>query len=136
MAAPDRPALDPAPLGLLAGQRAIITGGAHGIGRAAAIRFAAEGARVAVLDIDGEAAQATADEVGGIAVTVDMRDLSATSAAVDEATAALGGLTAVFANAGIGESIPIHRMTDEDYRRLVDANLGGTFATIRAAIPH
>jgi NAD(P)-dependent dehydrogenase (short-subunit alcohol dehydrogenase family) len=65
-----------------------------------------------------------------------VRDLAATSAAVDEAAAALGGLTAVFANAGIGESKPIHLMTDEDYHRLVDSNLGGTFATIRAAIPH
>lgn len=136
MTVPAGAALDPPPLGLLAGQRALVTGGAHGIGRAAAVRFAAEGARVAVLDVDGDAARAVAEEIGGVAVTVDVADPVATTAAVDEAAAALGGLTAVFANAGLGVSKPVHLMTDEDYDRILAANLGGTFATIRAALPH
>ena len=55
-------------MGLLIGQRAVVTGGGSGIGRAACRRFAAEGAAVAVLDIDGDCAQATAKEIDGVAI--------------------------------------------------------------------
>ncbi|MDA3039722.1 MAG: SDR family oxidoreductase [Actinomycetota bacterium] len=128
--------LDPPARGLLAGQLALVTGGGGGIGRAAVVRFAAEGATVAVLDIDHDAAHATADAVGGLALVVDVADTRAVAAAVDEVAREFGGLTAIVANAGLGVSIPIDRMSDDDYERIVAVNLGGTFATIRAALPH
>lgn len=132
----DDDVLDPPALGLLTGQKALITGGGAGIGRAAAVRFAAEGASVAVLDIDREAAEETAAAIGGIAIVADVADPSAVAAAVDEAADRLGGLSALVANAGLGMSVPIDRMSDDDYDRIVSVNLGGTFASIRAALPH
>lgn len=128
--------LDPSPRGLLDGQRALITGGGDGIGRAAAIRFAAEGATVAVLDVDAVAARRTAEQIGGFAVVADVADPVAVAGAVDAAVAALGGLSALVANAGLGMSVPIDRMTDDEYAQIVAVNLGGTFASVRAALPH
>ena len=63
-----------ATMGLLDGQRAVVTGGGSGIGRATCRRMAEEGARVAVLDFNAEAAQAVADEIGGISYQVDVGD--------------------------------------------------------------
>lgn len=123
-------------MGLLDGQRAIVTGGGSGIGEAAARRMAAEGAAVAVLDRDGEAARRVADDVGGVAVVADVADRAAVEAAVDEAAGALGGLTAVFNNAGVGNLKPLHRYEDAEWDRLVDVNLKGTFHGVRAAVGH
>ena len=61
-------------MGLLEGKRAIVTGGGSGIGRATCRRMAEEGARVAVLDINGEAAMSVADEIGGVGFAVDVGD--------------------------------------------------------------
>lgn len=121
---------------LLNGRRALVTGGAHGIGRATAERFRAEGAAVAVLDIDGDEARRVASALGGIAVMADVADPAATTAAVDEAARALGGLTTVFANAGFGVSKPLDTYGDEEFARVVGVNLAGTFHTLRAALPH
>ena len=120
----------------LGGHRALVTGGAAGIGAAIVRRLAAGGARVAVLDRDGDAARALADEVGGHAIAVDVADGGATTAAVDEATEVLGGLTDVVANAGVGRNKPLHQYTDDEWRLVVGVNLDGTFHTLRAAIPH
>jgi NAD(P)-dependent dehydrogenase (short-subunit alcohol dehydrogenase family) len=122
--------------GLLPGQLAIITGGAHGIGRATALRFAAEGARVAVIDIDGDAAHDVAGEIDGLALVADVADPVATTAAIEEAAALMGGITTVFANAGFGVSRPLDAYDDEDFDRIVRVNLTGTFHTLRAALPH
>jgi NAD(P)-dependent dehydrogenase (short-subunit alcohol dehydrogenase family) len=121
---------------LLAGQRAVVTGGGHGIGRATAIRFAVEGAQVAVLDVDAKAARDVAHAVAGVAVVADVADAAATTAAIDEAAAALGGLTTVFANAGFGVSRPLDAFDDDEFDRVVRVNLTGTFHTLRAALPH
>jgi NAD(P)-dependent dehydrogenase (short-subunit alcohol dehydrogenase family) len=121
---------------LLAGQRALVTGGGHGIGRATALRFTAEGAQVAILDVDEEAARDAAAAVDGVAVVADVADPAATTAAVDEAAAALGGLTTVFANAGFGVSRPLESFDDDEFDRVVRVNLTGTFHTLRAALPH
>jgi len=122
--------------GLLAGQRALVTGGGHGIGRATALRFAAEGAHVAVLDVDEDAARDAAAAVDGVALVADVADPAATTAAVDEAAAALGGLTTVFANAGFGVSRPLESYDDDEFDRVVRVNLTGTFHTLRAALRH
>jgi len=121
---------------LLAGQRALVTGGGYGIGRATAVRFATEGAQVAVLDVDEDAARDAAAAVDGIAVIADVADPAATTAAIDEAAAFLGGLTAVFANAGFGVSRPLESFDDEQFDRVVRVNLTGTFHTLRAALPY
>jgi NAD(P)-dependent dehydrogenase (short-subunit alcohol dehydrogenase family) len=123
--------------GLLAGAKAIVTGGAHGIGSATAARFVDEGARVAIVDIDGDAAASTAAEVGASAVVVaDVADPEAATAAFDAAAEQLGGLTVVFNNAGAGMAKPLHRYTDDEFARMIGVNLAGTFHCIRAAVPH
>ena len=83
-------------MGLLEGRKAIITGGGGGIGAAAARRFAEEGAAVAVLDLDGDAARAVAAEVGGHAFEVNVARTDAVIDATHQAAAAMGGLTDVF----------------------------------------
>ncbi|KMW58486.1 Short-chain dehydrogenase/reductase SDR [Candidatus Rhodobacter oscarellae] len=87
----------------LKGNGALITGGGSGLGAATARHFAEMGARVAVLDLDQEAAQRVAGEIGGIAVGVDVSDAAAVETAIAEAEAALGQAPRVAVNcAGIG----------------------------------
>jgi 3-oxoacyl-[acyl-carrier protein] reductase/meso-butanediol dehydrogenase/(S,S)-butanediol dehydrogenase/diacetyl reductase len=121
--------------GTLDGHRAIVTGGGAGIGAATARMLAARGADVTILDRHGDAAASVAAEVGGHALTVDVADPDATTAAVQAAAEAMGGLTDVIANAGIGRNKPLHEYTDEEWRLVVGVNLDGTFHTLRAAIP-
>ena len=119
----------------LDGHLAIVTGGGAGIGAATARALVARGARVAVLDRVGERADAIAAEVGGHAFEVDVADPDATTAAVQAAADAMGGLTDVIANAGIGRNKPLHEYTDKEWRLVVGVNLDGVFHTLRAAIP-
>jgi NAD(P)-dependent dehydrogenase (short-subunit alcohol dehydrogenase family) len=123
-------------MALVEGHRAVVTGGASGIGRATCRRLAAEGARVAVLDRGAEAASAVAKEVGGPAIGVDVSDEKAVAAAVAEAAGVLGGISIVFANAGIGTMSAIGETNPEDWQRVVAVNLSGVFYTVRAALPH
>lgn len=122
-------------MGELEGQVAIVTGGASGIGRATAVRFAAEGAFVAVLDRDGDGAAEVALEVGGTAHAVDVRDGDALAAAVRTVTAATGRLDVLFNNAGSGDLRPMHTVEDKLWHRLIDVNLTGTFNGMRVAVP-
>ena len=98
--------------------------------------MAAEGAQVAVLDLDGDSAAAVADEVGGVSFAVDVRDPDAVRAAVDEAAARLGGLDTIFNNAGTGGMARLHEYEPDEFRRVVDVNLHGVWHGIRAAVPH
>jgi NAD(P)-dependent dehydrogenase (short-subunit alcohol dehydrogenase family) len=123
-------------MGLLEGQLAIVTGGAGGIGAATARRMAEEGARVAILDLNAEGAADVAREIGGLAFEVNVADRDETEAAVDAAADALGGLTTIFNNAGIGSLKPLHTYRDKEWDLLVDVNLKGTFNATRAAVPH
>ncbi len=128
---------------MLEGQSAVVTGGASGIGRVTARRMAAEGAAVAVIDLDGEAATAVADELAAAhpgrphsAHQADVTDPDGLAAAVDAAAEVMGGLTLAFNNAGVGNLSPIEQWDPAEWQRIVGVNLGGVFAGIRAEIPH
>lgn len=121
---------------LLQGQKAVITGGGSGIGRAVCQRFAAHGATVAVLDIDKATATATADAVGGLAFEVDVTDAEAMRVTVAEATAALGGLSLLMNNAGGSTMAPIAGWDPDEWDRLVRLNLTGVWNGMRAGVPH
>ena len=93
-------------MGELEGKRVVVTGGASGIGAAAARRMAADGARIAILDIDGAKAEAVARELDGRAWTADVRDLVAVKRAMEEASSWLGGLDVLVNNAGSSRPVP------------------------------
>jgi len=123
----------------LLGKRAIVTGGGSGIGRAAAIKLAAEGASVAVLDVKLETAQATAaliEAAGGraLALRANVANEEEITQAVAEAEKTFGGLDTVIANAGIFLTGRDARATELDlatWREVIDVNLTGTFLTCK-----
>ena len=123
-------------MGLLDGRRALVTGGGSGIGRAVCRRMAAEGAAVAALDIDGDAAGAVAKEIGGVAVPADVTDAESLRRAVDGAAAELGGLTTLFNNAGGSTMAPLAGWDPAEWGRIVALNLTGVFNSMRAGVPH
>jgi NAD(P)-dependent dehydrogenase (short-subunit alcohol dehydrogenase family) len=122
-------------MGLLDGAKAIVTGGASGIGEATCRRFVAEGAAVAVLDRNEEAAGKVAADIGATAVTCDVADGAAFAEAVAAAEAAMGGLTTLVNNAGIGNVKPLHDYTDDEWDLLIGVNQRGVFNGMRAAAP-
>jgi len=123
-------------VGLLDGRRGVVTGGGSGIGRATCRRLAHEGARVAVLDLDGDAAEAVAGEFGGVAFGVDVGDPEAVKSAVDASASALGGLDIVYNNAGTAGFGKLHELDPAEWDRVLRVNLTGVWAGIRAAVPH
>ena len=120
---------------LLAGHRAIVTGGGSGIGAATARRMADEGAQVAIFDVDGEAAKTVAAEAGGTGYAVEVTDAGAVERAVQEAASAMGGLSIMFNNAGTGSFGSIHGMSPDEWERVLRVNLWGVYHGIRAAAP-
>jgi len=122
-------------MGLLDGKAAFVTGGGSGIGAATCRRFAAEGARVAVVDINGDSAKAVASEIDGIAYAVDVTDYDAVADAARDADAQLGGLTTVFNNAGGSNLSPIHDYDVAEWTRIVTLNLTGVFHGFKATAP-
>jgi len=124
-------------------QVALVTGGAGAIGSAIADDLAANGARLAIVDIDGDAAQKTADErtAAGqscIAVRADVADVAGMEEAVARILAQWGRIDILVNNAGIntgGGRVPIHQFAPEDWDRIVRVDLTGVFATSRAVVP-
>ena len=106
-------------MGLLDGQKAVVTGGGSGIGRATCRRMAEEGARVAVFDVNEDSAEAVADEIGGIAFGVDVGDPDALREAFDAAAAELGGLSIMYNNAGTSAFGKLHEMDLADWDRVL-----------------
>lgn len=122
-------------MGLLDGTRALVTGGGSGIGAATCRRFAREGAAVAVLDVNGDAARRVAADVGGIAYEVDVTDFGAMAWALRDADERLGGLTALFNNAGSSNLSPVHGYDEAEWDRIVRVNLTGVFHGFKAGAP-
>ncbi len=121
--------------GGLDGQRAIVTGGASGIGLATAQRLRAAGARVALLDLPGARLDAAAAELEAPALPADVRDAAAVEEAFRAAADTLGGLTTLFLNAGTGSVAPLDRYAPADVARLIDVNLIGVYNGLRAGVP-
>src|SRR5262249_27019254 len=100
------------------------------------IRLTEEGARVAVLDRDGERAEKVAAETGGVGLQVDVTDPEALTRAVDHAARELGGLSIVHANAGIGAMNAVGEMSPQAWGTLTDVTLPGVSRPVHAALPH
>lgn len=122
-------------MGCLDGQRAIVTGGASGIGLASAQRLRDAGAQLALLDLPGERLEAAAAALGAPALAADVRDAAAVGAAFHAAAEALGGLTTLFLNAGAGAVTALDRYSPADVARLIDVNLIGVYNGLRAGLP-
>ncbi|GAP62837.1 3-oxoacyl-[acyl-carrier protein] reductase [Ardenticatena maritima] len=125
----------------LANKTAIITGAAHGIGRATALRFAAEGARVAVADLDAEGAQRVADAIaaqGGtaLAVVVNVRDRASVDAMVRTVLDAWGRIDILVNNAGIIRDAQLLKLSPDDFQAVLDVNITGVFHCTQAVAPH
>ena len=113
----------------LRGRTAVVTGGASGIGRACARRLAAAGARVVVLDRDGDAATAVADEVRGEAVQLDLADLAAVERFAPAADVLVN-------NAGLQHVAPLPDFPPDRFSLLLKVMLEAPFRLLRAVLPH
>jgi len=123
---------------------AIVTGAAQGIGQAIAIQLAANGAHVAILDIDVEKAQETAGQLraaGGkcLVLHADVSSAAQVAEAVEGVVRQLGGIDILVNNAGINLASgrePIHRYAEADWSRILRVDLDGVFYSSKAVIPH
>jgi 3-hydroxybutyrate dehydrogenase len=113
----------------LAGRRAMVTGGASGIGHACAVRLAAAGAAVVVVDRDAAAAEAVAAEVGGTALTIDLSDLDA----VDRLDLDVDVLVN---NAGLQHVAPVHEFPVDRFSYILRLMVEAPFRLVRGALPH
>lgn len=117
-------------------RRAVVTGGAQGIGRAVSERLLASGASVAIWDRDAALAAAVAKEIGAQAVAVDVTDYGAVEQAVHDTAAKLGGIDLLVNNAGIaGPNGPVHEYPLDAWKAVIDLDLNGVFYCCRAVVP-
>jgi NAD(P)-dependent dehydrogenase (short-subunit alcohol dehydrogenase family) len=141
-------------MGTLIGKNAVVTGAARGIGRAAAVALAKEGANIIGIDICAEvcsrsgvkpSSQEDLQETGNLvqaagthwlSIILDQRDLPALKKAAIKAEKKFGGIDILFANAGIQEFCALLEMDDRDWHTQIDVNLTGTANAIRAFAPH
>ena len=120
---------------------AIVTGAASGIGKEIALRFAREGARVAIADLNQAAAQAAADEItraGGnaMAVAMDVTNEEQVNAAVAQVVRKWDGVDVLVSNAGIQIVHPVEEFPFADWKKMLAIHLDGAFLTTRAVLPH
>ena len=125
---------------LLKNQVAIVTGGAslRGIGWATAKRFADEGARVVILDLDASAAQSAAAAIGDqhLGFACDVRDEAACQAIVQKIISDLGQVDILVNNAGVSQSHRLMDSSQSDYDLVMDASVRGAYNMSRAVVPH
>jgi 3-hydroxybutyrate dehydrogenase len=120
---------------------AIVTGAASGIGKAIAERYAREGAKVAIADMNIAAAQAVAEELKGqgastLAVAADVTDEGQVNAAVDAVVKAWGGVDVLVSNAGIQIVHPLEEFSYAEWKKMIAIHLDGAFLTTKACLPH
>ncbi|SIO41927.1 3-oxoacyl-[acyl-carrier protein] reductase [Rhodovulum sp. ES.010] len=121
----------------LEGKTAIVTGGGSGFGAGIARKFAAEGARVMVADIDADAAAAVADEVSGIARAVDVADDASVGGMARAALAEFSRLDILVNNAGITHlPKPMEEVPEAEFDRVLAVNAKSVFLTARHLVPH
>jgi NAD(P)-dependent dehydrogenase (short-subunit alcohol dehydrogenase family) len=138
-----------------AGKTVLVTGAAKGIGRAVALHFARDGARIALIDRDREALETTAADIGrlraeasasaeatadksagqGLALSADVSKSEEVSRAVEATIDRFGGIDVLVNNAGIHFARAIDAYTDEEWARIFSVNVNGAFHAIRAALP-
>lgn len=126
-------------MGRFDGRVAVVTGSARGIGAGTAKRFAEEGAAVAVLDINEEAAAKTAAELGAekaIGVECNVADGASVEAAVARVVKELGGLHILVNNAGVTRDNLLFKMSEEDWDMVMNVHLKGSFLMSKAAQKH
>jgi D-sorbitol dehydrogenase (acceptor) len=125
-------------MGKLEGKVAIVTGGGQGMGRAIAMRYAREGARVVIADLSQTTAEKVVGEIEAesgtaIAVATDVRDRDQVQAMVDTAVRQFGGLDILVNNAGVGKIIPFLETTEQDWDFMFDVNCKGLLWCSQAA---
>ena len=123
-------------MGVLDGKAAIVTGSARGIGRATAALLAEHGARVLINDVDAEAAEQAASELGAELHAGDLTADGVAEELVQRAVDAFGGLDIVVNNAGYTWDGMAHKMSDEQFRAMLEIHAVVPFKVLRAAAPH
>lgn len=123
----------------LKGQVAFVTGGGSGLGRAASIALARAGARVAVSDIDEKATQTVAESIRSegseaLSAPADAADSSGVERAIGKTRESFGKVDIVHTCHGIVRPALFHKMTDDDWHRVIDVHLNGTYYVVRAVI--
>ena len=119
----------------------VVTGATGGIGRETCLQFAAEGAAVAVTDLDLKLAERLASEIeekGGKAVgyELDVTDQEQTDTIVEQAANDLGSIDIIFCNAGIREIEPAHQLPLDEWRKVIDVNVTGVFVSAQSFAKH
>ena len=114
----------------------LVTGAASGIGKAIAVRFAEEGARVAIADLNKAQAQAAADEIKGLAVAMDVTSEEQVDRGVAEVASKWGGVDVLVSNAGIQIVHPVEAFPFADWKKMLAIHLDGAFLTTKACVPH
>lgn len=119
----------------LNGRCAVVTGGAHGIGRALAEELTSRGARVVVADLNGDRAQRVADRIGGLAVACDVGSPESMTALVGAAEDAFGPVSVFCSNAGYSDTGDGLSLTPGELRKIVDVNLLSHVWAAQAVLP-
>ena len=123
----------------LDGKKGFVTGGARGIGKSVALALCEAGADIAIVDMDLEEAQKTAEwlqaETGrsAFAIKTDVTDQADVNLMIDQVLAAFGRIDIAFCNAGICINVPAEEMTFEQWNKVINVNLNGVFLTAQAA---